>query len=458
MAKTYEELLQNNLNFFKQRIEKSNITDSKTGQKVTVDYNTVNGKVLYAFINTLTNAEYNNNKNDEYLFKQFFPQTSNYNTLKEFHGNTWGVLPYTATPATGYVIFTGTEGASIMQGTEINTNGQNYSTERTVVISRNTIKVKSLTASQSKATVILAQDFKTASGMTIAKIYGANEEQFNKENFKITTISTDSFTYEVSSEAPNTATGDIFVDIISASVMVTSNNKGENQNLINGTQLSLNIPKADVDDNCYVYYDGITGGKNAESEEDFRSRVINRIRGIPQGWNRSNIIITIQNFQYGRYSDALYFIPRAEKTDGTKQSGYSTIYMLKKDLSVLSTTESNDIKKYLEETIYKINPTEDQVNVVSPVLKQVPISISLLNNANTLDMRKAVEETIKDMQKDTTVCFFRKEILRKTIISWLDQVIDPSGNVLEDNYILNKPLENVALEYNEFPILQLEWE
>ena len=62
------------------------------------------------------------------------------------------------------------------------------------------------------------------------------------------------------------------------------------------------------------------------------------------------------------------------------------------------------------------------------------------------------------MQNDQTVCFFRKKILKKTIEFWLDQVIDEDGNVLEDNYILNVPEEDIKLSYNEFPILQLEWE
>lgn len=457
MVKSFEDLLQNNLNLFKQTLEKKIPIDQRTGKKFTVDYNTVNGKVLYSLINAVTATQYNNDRNAEYLFKQFFPQTADYNALKDFHGNTWGIIPYDATPATGYVIFTGSEGSSIQQGTQVSANGQDYSTNNTVIISKATIKVSSLVSSNKKATVILSQDFKTASGMTIAAIYGANESQYNKNNFKIATISTNSFTYDVEDGTPTTATGNIYVDIISASVLVTSSGTGESQNLINGTVLTMNVPKNGVDDECYVYYDGITGGKESETEEHFRERALERIRKIPQGWNTGNIILTIREFQYGKYTDALIFVPRAEKTNGEQESGFTTIYMLKKDLTVLSSTEAQDIVQYLSDTIYTANPAPGQLNVVSPTLKTVKINLSLINGANTIDMRKAIEETIKDMQNDQTVCFFRKKILKKTIEFWLDQVIDEDGNVLEDNYILNVPEEDIKLSYNEFPILQLEW-
>ncbi len=458
MSKSYEELLQSNLNFFKQSLEEQKIINTSTNEIVTIDYNTVQGKVLYAFLNTLTNASYNNDINSEFLLKQFFPQTADYTPLKEFHGNTWGVYHYTSTPATGYIIFTGIEGGSIMQGTQISSNGNNYLTQETVVISKSTIQVKSLTSSQGKATVVLSQDFKTASGMPISRIYGANEEQYNKENFKITTISTNSFTYDIDTDAPNTATGDIFVDIISASVLVESSDTGSNQNLIAGSTLKMNVEQQGVDSTCYVYYDGINGGKDEEEMEDYRKRILERIRGIPQGWNRSNIILKIREFQYGKYTNALIFIPRAEKTDGTIVSGYTTIYMIKNDFTTLSNTELQDIKQYLVDTIYKINPTEDQVNVVNPVLREIEINVSLLNEANTLDMKKAVEETIKEMQNDQNVCYFRKKIFKKTIQYWLDQVIDSNGNILEDNYILNNPEDDIELQYNEFPILKITWE
>ena len=144
MVKSFEDLLQNNLNLFKQTLEKKIPIDQRTGKKFTVDYNTVNGKVLYSLINAVTATQYNNDRNAEYLFKQFFPQTADYNALKDFHGNTWGIIPYDATPATGYVIFTGSEGGSIQQGTQVSANGQDYSTNNTVIISKATIKVSSL--------------------------------------------------------------------------------------------------------------------------------------------------------------------------------------------------------------------------------------------------------------------------------------------------------------------------
>lgn len=457
MAKSYDEQLQNNLNVFKQIIDNAKIIGPISGKPVVIDFNSVQGKVMYALINALTNVGYNNDRNFEFLTRQFFPQTANYEALKEFHGNTYSVLPYTETPATGYVIFTGTEGGTIPQGTQISSTENTYTTNETTIISKANIKVNSLTSSAGQATVVLSQDYKTASGMKIARIYGANESKFNKENFTITTISTNSFTYEVDPDTPTTATGEIYVDIISAAVLVTSTDVGESQNAIAGTSMTLNVPRVDIDEDCYVYYDGITGGKNAETDEEYRSRVLSRIRGIPQGWNRSNIMLQIRDFQYAKYNEALIFIPRAEKVTGEVVSGFTTIYMLKKDLTTLSNTECEDIKNYLINTIYKINPTTEQVNVINPVLKTVVINISIINGVNTIDMKNSVQETIKEMQNDQTVCYFRKNITKKTIESWLDQVIDSNGNGLEGNYILNMPIDDVVnLEYNEFPILQLE--
>lgn len=445
MAKTFNELLQKNLNLFKQ-----NLNDFGYN----IDFNQETGKVLYAFINCVTHIEYNNNRNDENLYKQFFPQTANEIALKEFHGNTWGVYPLTKTPATGYVIFQGSVGASIPQGTQLTSSGKTYATDNATVITENIIKVKSISYSQGKATVTLVQDFKMASGMTIRSIYGAEQEEFNVENFTITAISTDSFIYDVESTHSN-ITGDIYVNIISASVSVTSIEGGSDQNLINGTELTMSVPRNDVSETCYVYYDGITGGKDEQDVESYRNSILEITRGIPQGWNEANIKIQIKTYQYGKYFDALIFIPRAEDINGVSKSLYTTIYILKSDYTVLSNTELQDLKDYLRSTIYRLNDVIDQFNVVSPQLKTVTLDVFLNENSNTVDMKTAIQETIADMQKDSSLCYFRTDIPKRSLEEWLDTVIDSDGNTLKNNYTLVSPAGDTTLAYNEYPILLL---
>ena len=76
----------------------------------------------------------------------------------------------------------------------------------------------------------------------------------------------------------------------SATAAVISQESGEAQNQAPGTGLTLVSPITDIDDDATVDADGLTGGTDLETDEDYRERIINRIQNPPMGGSENDYI------------------------------------------------------------------------------------------------------------------------------------------------------------------------
>ena len=203
-------------------------------------------------------------------------------------GNELGLTQNVATGSQGVVIFTGTTGTTIPQGSELTAEGNTYTTDLSATISTKNISVSSITRSGSTVTVNTSDVHSFGSGMEIT-ISGANETDYNGD-FIITVTDADTFTYTISATPATPATGTIVASCDCASINVTSSLTGKVQNLIAGTQLSLSATISGIDSAVYTDYLGIDGGADQETIAEFQKRIIFTKQNPNTHFNKTEII------------------------------------------------------------------------------------------------------------------------------------------------------------------------
>lgn len=422
-----------------------------------IDYNTINGKLVRAInagvaINIFNLSKYFSKE----ILPQFSPLTATGDYLELIHGDLWNVLKNTANNASGSVIFQGDLDTIIDANTELSSTENSYITTNSAQIQEINITPTSIELVGTTAKVTLPYNLVLGTGMTVSEISGANETEYNVTDEVITVTGENKFEYQVFGSPSTPATGNINIKFIYGNASCESSNTGSDKNLVNGTVLNLVNPQTGLNDNIFVSYAGLTNGRDDEDDSDYRGRVVDRIQTIAQGWNAGAIEVAIRTYDNQRFSNAKVLIPRAERPDGAVEGGYSTIYILNSDNSLISQADRDALKDYLIKGRYFLEDEYNRVNILSPELLDAPISITLDPEFDTDDMRNAVLQTFADMNNDTSFVYYRADIKITAINSILRGTVDINGIFLEDNYTMNT-VSDVSPAYNEFPILGVDF-
>ena len=417
-----------------------------------INYNTNEGRIPQSWNFGISNGLWQLARQEVDVIQwQMFPQRADGDYLEAYHGNEFSVSRRTSTEARGSIIFEGTVGTTIPLSTQIIVNETSYETTQSKALSTIIIDVTSIVVAGSTATVTLDQDIDMGSGMSVS-ILGATPSELNVVDQVINITSNNTFTFTTTA-TPGTATGTITATFTYVSIEVISIGTGSTYNLANNTTLALTSPVANINDDCFVEFSGIINGTDTESDENYRDRILFVTQNIPQGFNRANVEVEIKSFDNDKYADAKVFTPRAERTDGVQEGGYTTVYFLKADNVLPTAGELSEIKTHLLDTIYQNYTLESKLNVVAPVQKFVTVQIALGAGFNTLTMQTAVNEAVKELFLDDSTSYFRTTLLLKAIDQKIRATYDSNGVFLEDNYTLNSPSSDTTVAYNEFPFL-----
>lgn len=224
------------------------------------------------------------------LLKEMFPDTATGEFLARW-GFYIGVQINPKTVATGFVIATGIDGTVIPTGTQFQSvSGFTYGSLLDVTVGLNLNDISSLTFSAGTVTAVTAGEHHYASGIDIT-ISGAVETDYNG-TFTITVKNPTTFEYTISGTPSSPATGTIKAQAFTANIEVQSVGFGLVQNLENGAALFSTTPIAGLGATVYVDANGIAGGTDQESQEDFRTRIIEKYQNPNTPFNVENIIAT----------------------------------------------------------------------------------------------------------------------------------------------------------------------
>jgi uncharacterized phage protein gp47/JayE len=378
------------------------------------------------------------------LIKQLFPQTAT-GIYLELWASWFGITRKDPVKAEGYAVFTGVATTSIPTGTEIQkADGTQYETQALGTISAQTIGLFSLTRSGSTATATTLSNHNLATGLSVT-IAGAGQAEYNI-TATITVISNTQFTYTVSGTPASPATGTITVSSTNAYVAIKATEYGVAGNSSGGSQLTLISPILDVDDSCFLSYDGLTLGLDAETDEQLRTRLKERTSNFTAPFTASGLPVFIKERIAG--------ITRVWIQTATPSAGYVTIYFTRdNDLNIIPTSaQVNAVKNAIIDVDNGIKPanTPDNYVVVSaPTAVNINIVFATLS-PNTTAMKTAITQTLTDYFKSPSINI-GGDVALTELNSLIYSVIDEDGN--SPTFTLSTPSSDTAVSDSQLAIL-----
>lgn len=172
--------------------------------------------------------------------------------------------------------------------------------------------------------------------------------------------------------------GDVDID-------VTASEAGTGGNTDAGVTLSLASPINSVDSEATAAGDGITGGAEQESDDDLRTRLLQRMRQTPQGGAKAD---------YERWALEVEGVTRAfvfPENQGAGTVGV-TFVMDNQEASIIpGSTTVDEVQAHIDER----RPVTAEVTVFAPTAVALDFTIAL--TPDTTVVRDAVEAELKDM-------------------------------------------------------------
>lgn len=408
-----------------------------------IDPNIRNNFAL-GLVNSMAAGFDENNDNIKEVLKQLFPQTATGDHL-ELWASFFGINRKDAVQAEGFVVFTGVATTSIPIGTAIQkADGFQYEMKSLGTISAQTILISSITRSVSTATVTTTSEHNLATGVSVA-IAGATQSEYNI-TATISVISPTQFTYQVSGSPATPATGSPTASFTTAYVPIKAVEYGENGNSAGGSQLSLISPIVNVDNTCYLSYDGTSLGLDIETDEELRARLLERTSNFTAPFTASGLPVFIRENIAG--------VTRIWVQTATPSAGYVTIYFTRdNDSNIIPTAaQVNAVKNAIIDENNGIKPAntpDSYVVVAAPSAVPIAITFSSLS-PNTKAMKTAITETLTDYFKSASVNV-GGDILLNEINALIYSVIDEDGN--SPTFALSAPSSNTAISDSQLATL-----
>jgi hypothetical protein len=385
-----------------------------------------------------------NNDNIKEVLKQLFPQTATDEYL-ELWASWFGITRKDPVKAEGYAIFTGTASTTIPNATTIQkADGTQYETQASATISAQTIGITTLTRSGSTATATTTANHNLATGVSVV-IAGASQTEYNI-TATINVISNTQFTYTISGTPASPATGTITASFTSAFVAIKAIDYGVNGNSAGGSQLTLISPIINVNDSCYLSYDGLTLGLDAETDDELRSRLNERCANFTAPFTASGLPVFIKERIAG--------ITRVWVQTATPSAGYVTIYFTRdNDTNIIPTSSQvNAVKNAIidvDNGIKPANTPDNYVIVSSPTAVPIAITFATLS-PNTVAMKTAITTTLTDYFKSPSINV-GGDITLNEINALIYGVIDEDGN--SPIFTLSAPSSTTVISDSQLAIL-----
>jgi uncharacterized phage protein gp47/JayE len=386
---------------------------------------------------------YDSYKTIQELQKQLFPDTA----TGEF-ADRWaafkGIFRNPATQSLGLVTITGTAGTTLPINTLLQSgDGQQFSTQDIYIINTQSIGV-TLTRSGAivSATTVgfpnPSHYFATGDRITIS---GATETEYNG-TFTIIVTSLTTFTYEITGTPSTPASGAILATLSFVSATVKSTGYGLITNLSSGSELFLASPVAGVDTSLFVQYEGLTGGSDSESDDDFRKRYLYVYQHPISYFNVAEIISKCQEING---------VTRVFVEEITPDVGQVTIYFMRDNDTnpIPSGSQVATVRNHLL-TIKPAHVDPADVIVKAPTPKVINFKFSVLD-PDTATMQAAVLASLQAFFSEIPVV--SENLSKNSYASAIFSTIDSATGASVKNFVLAYPLGDVLVSSGEIATL-----
>lgn len=380
------------------------------------------------------------------MILQLFPNTATGIFARQW-GNLKGVNINSATSATGFISVPGVAGTKIPEGTPwANQEGSQYEAlNQEYTISEASIKVSSLVSSGGIAKATTISDHLFGTGMTV-DITGADQSEYNGA-FEIIVTGTNTFQYPIIGTplSPATTTTDIRAISGFASVLIQSLDQGEQTNLGSGAQVTLINPIPSVNNIAYVQFTEIGGGSDAETDDEYRARYLERYQQQVAHFNEAEIIETAKQ------------VPGVTNVDvfGLKpEVGDVTVFFLRyNDVDPIPNgTEVGNVRDQLATITPAHTPITDTAGLIvkAPTPQYITFAFATIV-PNTSTMKEAIEASLDQFFKEKVTVGL--DITQAAYTSAILQTVDPATGLFVESFTLSNPTGDISVDFGNVGIL-----
>jgi uncharacterized phage protein gp47/JayE len=376
-----------------------------------------------------------------YAVDQSFPQTAESEYLKRW-GDLNDVTQLTATGARGVVNATGVLGEIVPSGTNYTSDNATFTTVGDSSISATESDCGIYTLS-GVATVTTVSPHQLADNVKVT-IAGATPSDLNG-TFDISVINTSQFEYETT-VSDVVATGGITATFERAVLSLVTDvsvedNVGVKTNVPFGSSLTIVSPISNIDDRVYPDANGLSGGTDQESTEDWRKRILFAEQNPVAMFNESSI--TLKCFEING-------VTRVFVRPITPEVGQVTVYFTRdNDDNTIPTENQREIVKNNVLTILPVD--KDPSDVIFPELIGVPVNFQFSSIVpDTTTMRQAISDNLTDFFRGNTEegGSLDEDLYRAAIV----QATSTNGESVR-SFDLISPSGDIAIASGEIPII-----
>lgn len=391
-----------------------------------------------------------------YADREPFPQTA----TGQFLLNGWWrditkLDPNPAAPARGQVVITGTAYAVVPAGTEFSLAGTRYEVEASVTVMPQTRLAASLAYSAGQCIFETTEDHLLATGMTVT-ISGATPSAFNG-TFPITVTADNEFVYTpAATPSPTTASGAsklASATYVNATVEATTT--GQTTNVDQGGTIAIVGSLTGVDSTARVTWGGLAGGTDAETEEEYRARILEAL-GADYG-TFTDDEITIVAKQVPGVTKVWVRKAMIDPPTGWPLEGRVRVAFLRGNDAnpIPSSQEVQDVKDRIVSLIMPAHMSDEDVEVFAPTARPVAFTFSAIS-PDTTSMRLAIEHRLRQFMAEQVE--LGQDITEDDYRCAIRETFDLERRVALASFTLSTPTAAIDIGPDEIPTLgTLTW-
>lgn len=355
--------------------------------------------------------------------------------------------PLPASPSTGYLVITGTNGAIVDAGAVISSGSHNYTIDNTAAVITQSLIITSLTRSGTTAIAETASEHFLATGQSVT-ISGASQSQYNV-TAQILVTAVNEFTYQIVGTPVTPATGSPILTGTWGVVSVTCVDNGQDTNVDAGGSLTLSAPPVGVDSSAIVTFGGIAGGTDVETIESYRARILEALGTDFGMFSAAEIRIVAK--QIAGVTRVWVIEATTDGANGVLPGQVKIYFMRDFDADPFpSSTEVATVRDHIISSIMPSHTDQEDVTVDKPMALSVDFSFSSIT-PDTAYMRRAIKASLEqffsesvDLGVSVTADEYRCAI---------KATYDPERQEHLRAFTLSSPTGTVAIAGDELPVL-----
>lgn len=363
-------------------------------------------------------------------------------------GSIYKIRPTPGTVAGGDVAASGTAGSVIPVDSVLTRgDGFEYVTTAEVTLTAKTAIPIGLLASDGAGVATVTHIFNgntlplvTGTRITVT---GAVESEFNVADVAITVLSATSFTYPISGTPSTPATGSPLMAFTNGLVGVDSVSFAEEANADGFAALLFESPVVGVDETSIVTQPGLLDGSDQETQEDFRTRLLERIQNPVAHFNVADIETTAK---------AVAGVTRVFVLEITPEVGQVTVYFMRDNDDVSAIPDGGEVAevKTALDLIRPANTAEEDLIVLAPTA--IPTNFSFASvTPNSSSMKSAITANLTQFFKEETSV--GENVLEDAYRSVIFNTVDTSNGDRVESFDLTEPSGDIPISEGEVPTL-----